>query len=190
MKTRLCSLATLMLLMMPLQGCFPVVAAGVGTGVMMAQDRRSSEAFIADQRMETRISNLIDKEFKEVMHVNVTCFNLDVLLTGEVPEEYTRAEIGKLVSRVEKVRNVNNELVITGNSSLVSRSNDSLITSNVKIRFLSDKSFNAEHVKVVTENGTVFLLGLVNHAEADAAAEITRTTSGVKRVVKLFEYLD
>jgi len=190
MKTRLCSLAASMLLMMSLQGCFPVVAAGVGTGVMMAQDRRSNHAFLEDQRMETRISNLINKEFKGVMHVNATSFNLDVLLTGEAPEEYTRIEIGKLVSRIDQVRSVNNELLISANSSLVSRSNDSLITSNVKLRFLNDKSFNAEHVKVVTENGTVFLLGIVNHAEADAASEIASTTSGVKRVVKLFEYLD
>jgi osmotically-inducible protein OsmY len=190
MKVRLCSLAALMLLIAPLQGCVPVVAAGVGTGAMMAQDRRSNEAFIEDQRMEARVSGLIEKEFKGVMHVNVTSFNLNILLTGEVPEEYTRAEIGKLISRVEKVRSVNNELLISANSSLVSRSNDSLTTSNVKLRFLNDKNFSAEHVKVVTENGTVFLLGIVNHAESDAAAEIASTTSGVKRVVKLFEYLD
>jgi osmotically-inducible protein OsmY len=190
MRTRLCSLAALMMLMMSLQGCFPVVTAGVGTGVMMAQDRRSYETIIEDQRMETRISNLIGKEFKGLMHVNATSFNLNVLLTGEVPEEYSSSEIGKLVSHIDQVRSVNNELVISANSSLVSRNNDSLITSNVKLRFLNNNSFNAEHVKVVTENGTVFLLGIVNHAEADAASEIASTTSGVKRVVKLFEYLD
>jgi len=190
MKTCLCHMAASLLLMISLQGCFPVVAAGVGTGVMMVQDRRSNETFIEDQRIETTVSGLISKEFKGVMHISVTSFNLNVLLTGEVPEEYTRAEIGKLVSRVEKVRNVNNELAISANSSLVSRSNDSLTTSNVKLRFLNNDHFNAEHVKVITENGTVFLLGIVNHAEADAAAEIASTTSGVRRVVKLFEYLD
>jgi len=190
MKIRLCFLASSILLMMPLQGCVPVVAAGLGTGVLMAQDRRSSETFIEDQRMESKISVLIANEFKGVMHVNVTSFNFNILLTGEVPEEYSRAEIGKLVSRVEKVRKVNNELAISPNSSLGSRSNDSLITSNVKFRFLNNSHFNPEHVKVITEDGTVFLLGIVNHTEADAAAEIASTTSGVKRVVKLFEYLD
>ncbi|MEO8331803.1 MAG: BON domain-containing protein [Gallionella sp.] len=190
MTARLCSLAASMLLMLSLQGCFPVVAAGVGTGVMMAQDRRSNVSFIEDQKIEARISNLIDKEFKLVMHVNVTSFNLKVLLSGEVPDEYTRAEIGKLVSTIEKVRSVNNELVVSGNSTMVSRSNDSMITSSIKVRFLNDKNFKAEHVKVVTENGTAFLLGIVNRAEADAAAEIASTTSGVKSVVKLFEYQD
>lgn len=190
MKTRLCSLAASMLLMVPLQGCFPVVAAGVGTGVMMAQDRRSNEVFIEDQRMEAKVSGLVAQEFKGAMHINVTSFNLNILLTGEVPEEYTRAEIGKLVSRVDKVRSVNNELAISANSTLFSRSSDSLLTSNVKLRFLNSSHFKAEHVKVVTENGTVFLLGIVSHAEADSAAEIASTPSGVKRVVKLFEYLD
>jgi len=187
---KLFTLASAMLLAASLQGCFPVVAAGVGTGVVLAQDRRSKDAFIEDQRLETRVSNLIYKEFKGVMHVNVTSFNQKVLLTGEVPEEYTGIEIGKLVASVENVRGVNNELTISANRSLVSRSNDSLITSNVKLRFLNNKTFNAEHIKVVSEGGTVYLLGIVNHAEADAAAEIASTTNGVQSVIKLFEYLD
>jgi len=190
MKARLCALTVSVLLMAMLQGCFPVVAAGVGTGVIIAQDRRTKEAFLEDQRIESEVSSLISHEFKVAMHINVTSFNLNVLLTGEVPEEYTRAEVGKLVSRVEKVRGINNELAISANSSLASRSNDSLITTNVKLRFLNNRHFNAEHVKVVTENGSVFLLGIVNHAEAAAAAEVASTTSGVKRVVKLFDYLD
>ncbi len=190
MKLRLCFFAGWIVLAGSLQGCFPVVVAGVGTGVVMAQDRRSNESFIDDQRMETRISNLVDQEFKGVMHVNVTSFNLNVLLTGEVPEEYTKIEIGKLVAGVKMVRRMNNELSVSANSSLVSRSNDSLITSSVKLRFMNGKNFNAEHIKVVTENGTVFLLGIVNHAEAEAAAEIASTTGGVQSVVKLFEYLD
>jgi osmotically-inducible protein OsmY len=190
MRIRLFLLSASTLMVLPLQGCVPVVAAGVGTGVVMAQDRRSSEVFIEDQRMETKISGLIASELKGVMHVNVTSFNLNVLLTGEVPEEYTKAEIIKLVARLDKVRAINDELVVAANSSVVSRSNDSLTTSNVKLRFLKSGGFNAEHVKVVTENGTVYLLGLVTHVEADAAAEVARTTGGVKGVVKLFEYLD
>jgi len=190
MKARFCALTVSVLLTVMLQGCFPVVAAGVGTGVMIAQDRRTRDAFLEDQRIETGVSGLISDEFKVAMHINVTSFNLNVLLTGEVPDEYAKAEIGKLASRFEKVRSVNNELAISANSSLASRSNDSLITTNVKLRFLNNKKFNAEHVKVVTENGSVFLLGIVSHAEANAAAEVASTSDGVKRVVKLFEYLD
>ena len=190
MKPGLYALAGVILLTISLQGCFPVVAAGVGTGVVLAQDRRSKDAFIEDQRLEIRVSNLIYKEFKGAMHINVTSFNQKILLTGEVPEEYTSIEIGKLVASVENVRAVHNELTITVNRSLVSRSNDSLITSNIKLRFLNNRNFNAEHVKVVTEGGTVFLLGIVNHAEAAASVEIASTTKGVLSVVKLFEYLD
>jgi len=173
-----------------LQGCFPVVAAGVGTGVMMAQDRRTSGAYIEDQGIETKASDRIGKQFKNAAHVNVTSFNRNVLISGEVPSEAMKTEIGKLVASIENVRNINNELIVSGTTSLTSRSSDSLITSNVKLRFMDDKRFSAHHVKVVTENGTVFLLGVVKHAEADAATEVTSTTGGVQRVVRLFEYLD
>lgn len=173
-----------------LQGCFPVVAVGVGAGTMMAQDRRSSDAFVADQKIEASASERIDRQIKSVQHVNVTSFNSVVLLSGEVPDESTKAEIGKIVSGIEKVRKLNNELAVSASSSLFSRSNDSLITSNVKLRFLKDGNFNAEHIKVVTERGAVFLMGIVNRSEADAATEVARTTQGVQRVVRMFEYLD
>jgi osmotically-inducible protein OsmY len=183
-------LAALLSCSLALQGCFPMVAAGVGTGVVMAQDRRNRLTFLEDQKLESRIANIISREFSGVMHVNVTCFNLQVLLTGEAPEEYSRAEIGKIVARVDKVRSVINEIVISPNSSLLSRSNDSLITSSVSLRFLHDTRFKLEHVKVVTENRTVYLMGIVYHAEGKAAAEVASRTANVKRVVKLFDYLD
>ena len=173
-----------------LQGCFPVIAAGVGTGVMMAQDRRTSGAYVEDQVIETKAFDRIGKQYKDSVHVNVTSFNRNVLISGEVPNDTVKIEIGRLVAGIENVRNVSNELIISGISSLTSRSSDSLITSDVKLRFVGDKRFSAEHVKVVTENGTVFLMGIVKRAEADAATEVASTTGGVQRVVKLFEYLD
>ncbi|OGS75049.1 MAG: transporter [Gallionellales bacterium GWA2_55_18] len=173
-----------------LQGCFPVIAAGVGTGVMMGQDRRTSGAYVEDEAIETKAFDRIGKQFKNDAHINVTSFNRNVLISGEVPTEAVKSEIGKLVSSIENVRNINNELAVSGTSSLTSRGSDSLITSNVKLRFVNDKRFSAEHVKVITENGTVFLMGVVKHAEADAATEVASTTGGVQRVVKLFEYLD
>jgi len=187
---RIACLLLIVLVSGSLQGCFPVVAAGVGTGVMMAQDRRTSGAYVEDQAIETKASDRIGQQFKNAVHVNVTGFNRNVLISGEVPSDAIKTEIGKLVASIENVRNINNELVVSGTSSLTSRSSDSLITSNVKFRFMDDKRFSANHVKVVTENGTVFLLGIVKHAEADAATEVTSTTSGVQRVVRLFEYLD
>jgi len=175
-----------------LQGCVvPVVAAGVGTtGVIMANDRRTHEAFIDDQKIEARSSQLIEKQIKGLMHVNVTSFNYKVLITGEVPDESTREEVGKIVSGIDKVLEVTNELLVAENSSLIARSKDSMITSDVKLRFLHWQKFNPEHIKVITEGTTVFLLGIVTHAEADAATEIARTTQGVNQVVRMFEYMD
>ena len=187
---RIISLLLLALVSGSLQGCFPVVAAGVGTGVMMAQDRRTSGAYVEDQAIEVKVLERVGKQHKNNVHLNVTSFNRNVLISGEVPSETVKTEIGKIVSGIENVRHVNNELIISGTSSLTSRSSDSLITSDIKLRFVNDKRFNADHVKVVTENGTVFLMGIVKHAEADAAAGIASTVSGVQRVFKLFEYMD
>jgi len=186
---RVFSLLLLVLVSGPLQGCFPVVAAGVGAGVMMAQDRRTSGAYVEDQAIETKAFDRVGKQYKDV-HVNITSFNRNVLISGEVQTEAVKAEIGSIVSGIENVRNVSNELVVSGTTSMTSRGSDSLITSDVKLRFMNDKRFNADHVKVVTENGTVFLMGIVKRAEADAATEVASTTGGVQRVVKLFEYLD
>ena len=187
---RVVSLLLLALVSGSLQGCFPVVAVGVGAGVMMAQDRRSTDAYIDDQKIESKAARLIDKQISSVMHVNVTSFNYRVLISGEVPDDATKTEIDKIVSGIEKVRDVDNELAVSPISSLASRSNDGLITSNVKLRFMNNEHFNAEHIKVITENGTVYLMGLVKHAEADAASEIASTTQGVRRVIRMFEYLD
>lgn len=156
----------------------------------MAQDPRSSDAFIADYQIETKAYERIDKQFSSVMHVNVTSYNRKALISGEVLDESTKNEIGKIVSDINNVREINNELAVSNISSLASRSNDGLITSNVKLRFINDKRFNADHIKVVTENGTVYLMGSVKHAEADAAADVASTTKGAQRVVNMFEYLD
>jgi osmotically-inducible protein OsmY len=113
-----------------------------------------------------------------------------VLLTGEVPDAKARAEAERIARGVENVRGIHNELAISGVSSYTARSNDSLITSKVKGRFVDANKFNAVHVKVVTENSVVYLLGLVKKQEAADATELARTTSGVQKVVRMFEYLD
>lgn len=190
MTVRVVAMMLLVLVSGSLQGCFPVVAAGVGAGVMLAQDRRTRDAIIEDQKIEALAVERIDKQLKSVMHVNVTSYDHNVLVSGEVPDDQTRMEIEKIVSTIEKVHVVYNELAVSSSSSLASRSNDGLITSNVKLRFVNDKRFNADHIKVVTENGTVYLMGLVRHDEADAASDVASTTKGVRRVVRLFEYLD
>ena len=173
-----------------LQGCFPVIAAGVGTGALMASDRRTAGTYIEDEGIEVKAGSQVGLKYKDSAHVNVTSFNRRVLITGEAPNEETKADIAKIVAAVANVKAVSNELTVSGNTGIASRSSDGLITADVRLRFINNKVFDPEHVKIVTENGTVFLMGMVYHKEADAAAEIASTTSGVQRVVKVFEYLD
>ncbi len=173
-----------------LQGCFPVVAAGAGAGALMVQDRRTSGAYVEDQAIETKAFDRIGKQFQSAVHVNVTSYNRNVLISGEVPDDATRAQIEHIVANIQNVRKTHNDLLVAGNSSLTSRSSDSLITSNVKMRFMGDKRFSATSIKVVTENGTVYLMGIVNRAEAGAAAEVASGTSGVQRVIELFEFVN
>jgi osmotically-inducible protein OsmY len=173
-----------------LQGCFPVVAAGVGAGVMMAQDRRPKGAYLEDQRIEVEASDIAYSQFKVLMHVNFTSFNRIVLISGEVPDEATKTAISKIVSGIDKVRRVNNELVVSRPGSLASRSNDTLITSDIKLQYVNNAHFGVDHIKVVTENNTVYLMGIVTRSEGNEAAEIASTSKGVKAVVKMFEYLD
>jgi osmotically-inducible protein OsmY len=184
--------ASLMLAVFPvLNGCAPLVIGGAAAGgVIVAQDRRTIGTMTEDEGIELRALGRIRERFKEGVHVNVTSYNRMVLLTGEVPSDAVRAEIERIARGVQNVRGVYNETIIGGVSSLTARSNDSLITSKVKSRFVDGRKFNAIHVKVVTENSVVYLMGLVTRQEAADATEIARTTSGVQKVVRVFEYID
>lgn len=172
-----------------LQGCFPVVATGVGAGAALVSDRRTSGTYVEDEGIEWKVASRIRERFGDAVHVNVTSYNRNVLLTGEIPNESVRGELDRIVAGVDHVRGVINEVVVGPHSALTSRGNDALITSNVKARFVDAQRFSAHHVKVVTEANVVFLLGIVTRAEADAAAEVARTSKGVRKVVRVFEYI-
>lgn len=181
---------TLIALSLPaLQGCVTAVATGAGAGALMIADRRNAETYLADEAIEIRAFNRINEKFADKVHVNVTSYNLKVLLTGEVPDAGIKDELEKAIAGVANVKGVTNEVTIGASSSFGARSNDTYITSKVKARFIDANKFQANHVKVVTEAGTVFLLGLVTRKEADDAAEIARTTADVKKVVRVFEYV-
>ena len=175
-------------------GCAPMVAVGVGTGAgttaMVSEDRRTSGIFIEDESIELKSSRRIYEQLGNQIHVNVTSFNRIVLLTGEAPNEAMKEEAGRLVRSIENVRNIINEITIGEKSTLGSRSKDTFITSKVKSRFLASGKFQINHVKIVTEKGVVFLLGMVKRDEADSATEIASSTSGVSKVVRVFEYID
>lgn len=184
------NLLLIILLAASLQGCFPVVAAGAGAGILMGQDRRTTGAYVEDEAIEAKSVDRIGKQFRNTVHVNVTSYNRNALITGEVPDEATKAQVERIVANIQNINKIYNELVVASQSSLTSRSNDALITSNVKLRFVGDKSFSANSIKVITENGTVYLMGIVNRTEAHTAGAIASGSSGVSRVVELFEYVD
>jgi len=172
-----------------LQGCFPLAVTGVGAAALMASDRRTTGMYIEDEGIEWKVvGRLREAEFRG-SYVNGTSFNRRVLLTGEAPNEEIKKKIEETVRSIPNVREVTNELQVAGASSLASRGNDALITSNVKARMVNNGKFSPQHVKVLTEASVVYLMGLVSPEEGDAAVEIARTTGGVNRVVKVFEYI-
>ena len=189
-STTLVRIALAALVLSSLPGCFPIVATGMGAAVLMADDRRTSGAYVEDEGIENKALLRANQRYSDGLHLNVTSYNRLVLLTGEAPSEDARREIERLVRGIENVRGVQNEMVVGPTTTIMIRSNDSVQTSKVKARFVEANRFRANHVKVVTENGTVYLLGIVKRQEANDATEIARTTSGVQRVVRVFEYLD
>lgn len=189
MRNRQGVLAVALLATALLQGCIEMaLMGGAGVAVATVEDRRTTGTQLEDRGIELRAGNRIDDRYGDRVHVNVTSFNRYVLLTGEVPDEQTRGDIETMVRGVPNVQGVSNDLQVAGRSSATSRSNDTLITTNVKTRFADANKFNVFHVKVVTEAAVVYLLGIVTEQEATDAVEIARTTSGVRKVVKMFEY--
>jgi osmotically-inducible protein OsmY len=180
--------ASLLVLTPLLQGCIEMAAVGAGAAVLSYEDRRSTSVQIEDEGIELRGSNRILERFGDKVHFNITSYNRSVLLTGEVPDEKTKEDIGKIASGVPGVRGVTNELRVAAIAPYSSRANDTAITGKVKARFLDAGRFSPVHVKVVTESGVVYLLGIVTEKEAEAAAEVARTTGGVRKVVKVFDY--
>ncbi len=175
-----------------LQGCVaPVVAAGVGAGVMMTTaDRRSAGSMVEDDTIESKAQKRIEEKYKDSARVSVTAYNRFALLTGSVASEQAKMDIERIVGTIPNVKGIANELQVRDAAGVGTRSSDSLITSDTKLRFLRSTAFKADHVKVVTENSVVYLMGLVTHAEANASSEIASTTKGVQKVVRVFEYID
>jgi osmotically-inducible protein OsmY len=172
-----------------LGGCVPVMlGAGGAAAYSSLEDRRSTGTQIDDEAIETRASNRISDRFGGRVHVNITSYNRIALVTGEVPDERAREEVEKIVRAVPNVRDVTSDLQVSGISSYASRANDAYLTSKVRGRLLDTKRVSPVHLKVVTEAGAVYLMGVVTEPEADEAVDIARNTGGVRKVVKVFEY--
>jgi len=186
--TRTLPAIALLLLSTQLSGCFPAVVGGAAAGGAMAADRRTSGIYVEDENIELKTLKRLSQYMDKASHINVTSYNRIVLLSGEVPNESQLKQAETLTREISNVRNIHNGLTIAPASSLGDRSNDTYITTKVKTRFVSERLFPANIVKVVTEGSVVYLMGIVTEKEATDAVEIARTTEGVSKVVKVFEY--
>jgi osmotically-inducible protein OsmY len=178
-----------------LSGCAAVIiggAAAAGATATVAHDRRTTGVFIEDGAIEQKANKgfSADAEIKDSSHINVTSYNTVVLITGEAPSEDIRNRIVNIVREIPKVTHVYNEVTIAAPSSWTSRTGDSLITSKVKTNLLTLDDFDATRVKVVTDKGVVYLMGILTRPEADAATGEAQRTGGVQKVVKLFQYIE
>jgi len=194
MKTQFATItgAFVLSMLVLLQGCVAVAAGGAVAGASAAVDRRTTGALVEDESIELKAVRAImaDKDLNSQSHLNVTSYNTIVLLTGETPTEELRQRAEQVARGVDKVTTVHNEIIIAAPSSMMTRSSDTVITSKVKTKLLADKNIEGVNIKVVTENGVVYLMGLASRAEAELATEVARQTGGVQKVVKVFQYTD
>lgn len=185
-----CTLLAVGALGASLSACAPLVVGGAAVmGSMMASDRRTTGTQVEDEGIELRTSNRIRDTFGDRVHVNVTSYNRQVLLTGEVPTAQDKEKLEQATLAVENVRSVVNDLAVMPPSSLTQRSNDTLITGKVRASFVDAKDLFASAYKVVTERETVYLMGRVTQREADRASDIARGVNGVRKVVRVFEII-
>ncbi len=172
-----------------LQGCgLALIGAAGGAAYSIAEDRRTPGMQLEDETSQVRVRSRILERFGDRVHVSVTSFNRMALLTGEAPDEATREEMSRIALGVPDVRAVTNDVQLSAVAPPASRINDEIITSKIKARLIDSGKSSPVHVKVVTEAGIVYLMGLVSEAEAENAVAIARTTGGVRKVVKIFEY--
>jgi osmotically-inducible protein OsmY len=173
-----------------LSACIPLVVGGaVATGTVVATDRRTSGSVVEDNGIDVKAANRISENLGDRVHVNVTSYNRRVLLTGEVPSAQDKQLVEKVVSNVENVSGIVNELEIMGASTFGQRSSDTLVTSRVKSALVDAKDLISNAFKVVTERGTVYVMGRVTQREANRATEIITGTSGVQKLVRIFDII-
>lgn len=186
MTSRLIGLTVASLLAANLSACFPLVAGGVAASAMVATDRRTSGTYVEDQGIELKAAKQLAERFAG-SHVNATSYNRAVLLTGEAVDEAQKEAIELAVRGIPNVRRVYNHLVVAPASTLANRNNDTWLTTKVRTRLLEGQGYPPNAIKVVTERGVVYLLGLVSDAEGEAAAQVAARTAGVRQVVTLFD---
>jgi len=189
MKNTSQKLLAVLALSLGLSACAPMMLGGMVGGAMVATDRRTTGIQLEDEGIEQRSATARNENFGSKEHVNFTSYNRQVLITGEVSSDRVRQQVEQLIGRVENVRLVANELAVGPATSFADRSNDVLLVAKVKAAMVDSEDVFANVYKVVAERGTVYLMGRVTQREATRATEVVRGVNGVKRVVKVFEYI-
>ena len=175
MKTaiqRIALAATVAASLASLTACFPVILGGAVAGGLVATDRRTSGTVLEDESIELKANARVRENLGERVHVNVTSYNRQVLITGEVPSAQDKQLVEQVISRVENVRNIVNDLAVMGNSTLTQRSSDTLVTGRAKAALVDAKDLFANAFKVSTERGTTYIMGRVTQREANRATEV------------------
>ena len=190
--TKLTLIFILIFVLSTLQGCAAVVVVGVAGGVALAHDKRNTQTIMDDQSIEHKIYNKIseDKELEKQTHISVISYNGVVLLTGETPQANMREKAAEIARNTKNVKRVYNAIKVMQPTSLKSRNNDTWITTRVKSKLLGKKETDGLRIKVITENATVYLMGIIPKDQADFAADLASRVEGVKSVIKVFEYVD
>ena len=170
-----------------LTACFPLAVGGAVVGGMVATDRRTTGTVVEDEGIELRSASRIRAAMGDRGHINVTSYNRQVLLTGEVPSVQDKQQVEQIVASVDNVRHIVNELAILGNSTLTQRSSDSLVTGRVRAGLIDASDLSANAFKITTERGTTYVMGRVTAREAKRATEVISGTTGVQRVVRILE---
>lgn len=172
-------------------GCSSLISATREEPIQEDQGSRTLGRYLEDESIETKTLVNISKGSQALAqsHINVVSYNGQLLLIGQVPDEQIKREAGSVAGQVQHVRKIHNELEVAGPTSTIVRSNDVYLTSRIKVQMLADKRVEGGRIKVVTENGVVYLMGLVTPAEAELAVDITRSVTGVRKIVKVFEYV-
>jgi osmotically-inducible protein OsmY len=173
-----------------LTACFPLVMGGAVVTGLVATDRRTTGTVVEDEGIELRSASRISESLGERGHVNVTSYNRQVLLTGEVPSAQDKQLVEQVVSGVDNVRHIVNELAVLGNSTITQRSSDTLVTGRVKATLLDAKDLFSNAFKITTERGTVYMMGRVTAREAARATDLISATPGVQRVVRILETIN
>ena len=173
-----------------LTACLPLLVGGAAVGsTLVVSDRRTSGAQLEDEGIELRSNSRIRSNVGDRVNVNVNSYNRQVLLSGEVPSAQDKVLVEQIVSKVENVTAVVNELAVMGNSNLTQRSSDALVTGRVKAALIDARDLFANSFRVNTERGTVYMMGRVTQREADRGTAVARATPGAQKVVRIFEII-